>query len=222
MHLRSRVLVAAFVALLTVGGSAIAASPKLPVHDGIGGPFSAPSSLGRVFHSSELHGKVAFLFFGYTSCPDVCPATLAHLRSVLEPLGPEAERVGVVLVSVDPEVDTAEHLRKYLARFDPAYIGLTGTREQVDRIVRLFKASYERSHGVKVSTEHHRAETFTDETYLYAHSQQIYLLDKAGRTRGLFFTGSPADEMRAAVRSLLEEEAPDESAEAEGPEEDEP
>jgi protein SCO1/2 len=194
-------LVLAAVLVLFAG----VAQARLPIHDGVGGEFSAPSSLGRVVHSSELHGKVVLLFFGYTSCPDVCPATLAHLKSLSGRLGDAASKTQVVLVTIDPETDTAEHLATYLARFDSGYIGLTGTRDQTDRIAQLFMVKHDRSHGVKVSMEHNRSKAFEDTGYLYAHSQQIYLLDKQGRTRALFFTGSPLDEMEAAVRSLLEE-----------------
>ena len=177
----------------------------LPVHDHVGGAFSAPSSLGREASLSEFRDKVVLLFFGYTSCQDVCPATLAHLRSLVRDLGEASEDVQVLFVTVDPENDSADHLRQYLARFDSRFVGLTGTREEIDHIANLFMVKHEQSHGVEVSNEYNRNETFTDRSYLYSHSQQIYLLDKAGRTRALFFTGSPLEEMQEAVIALLKE-----------------
>jgi len=177
----------------------------LPVHDGVGGEFSASSSLGREVSLSEYRDKVVLLFFGYTSCQDVCPATLAHLQSLVRGLGDASGDVQVLLVTVDPENDSADHLRQYLARFDARFVGLTGTRETIDRIASLFMVKHERSHGVEVSNEYNRGKTFTDHSYLYSHSQQIYLLDKLGRTRALFFTGSPLEEMQQAVIALLNE-----------------
>ncbi len=147
------------------------------------------------------------LFFGYTSCQDICPATLAHLKSLVKRIGPAGEDVQILLVTVDPENDTAEHLNAYLDQFDSRFIGFTGTREQTDHIAELFLVKYHQSHGVQLSTEYNRSKTFTDHSYLYSHSQQIYLLDKAGRTRALFFSGSPLEEMEVAVRALLKEHA---------------
>jgi protein SCO1/2 len=177
----------------------------LPVHDGVGGEFSAPSSLGRIVSSTEFRGKVVLLFFGYTSCQDVCPATLAHLKLLTKRLADAADDVQVVLVTIDPEIDTADNLAEYLARFDDRFIGITGTRAETDRIAPLFMVKHDASHGVKVTTEHNRHKAFADRAYLYSHSQQIYLLDKAGRTRAFFFTGSPVSEMEAAVLALLRE-----------------
>jgi protein SCO1/2 len=113
--------------------------------------------------------------------------------------------VQVLFVTVDPENDSADHLAQYLARFDSRFVGLTGGREEIDHIASLFMVRHARSHGVEVSNEYNRGKTFTERSYLYSHSQQIYLLDKGGRTRALFFTGSPLEEMQEAVISLLKE-----------------
>jgi len=190
--------------LVALGGQAVHGNP-LPIHDDVGGEFSAPSSLGRDVSLSEFRGKVVLLFFGYTSCQDVCPATLAHLQSLVRDLGKVSANVQVLFVTIDPENDSADHLKQYLARFDSRFVGLGGTRESVDRIASLFMVKHDRSHGVEVSNEYNRGKTFTAHSYLYSHSQQIYLLDKLGRTRALFFTGSPLEEMREAVTALLNE-----------------
>ena len=153
--------------LATVGIAA--ADEPLPIHDGIGGEFAAPSSLGRDISLSEFRGKVVLLFFGYTSCPDVCPATLSHLKALVKRLGPAAADVQVLLVTVDPENDTPEHLREYLGQFDARFIGITGQREDTDRIAALFLAKYDRSQGVEVSTKHNRIKSPVAHAYLYAH-----------------------------------------------------
>jgi protein SCO1/2 len=195
----------ALAAMFVPGAGRASSAQALPVHDGVGGAFEAESSLGRRVSSSEFEGKVVLLFFGYTSCQDICPATLAHLQLLTKRLGAAANDVQVLLVTVDPEIDTSDHLREYLARFDDRFIGLTGEREETEHIAELFMVKHERSHGMKVSMEHNRHKAFEKEAYLYAHSQQIYLLDKVGRTRALFFSGSPLDEMQEAVLALLEE-----------------
>ena len=195
-----------WLALLLIAASTLGSSQsRLPVHDGVGGDFVAQSSLGRDLRLAEFRGKVVLILFGYTSCPDFCPTALSHLRALMKRIGDPADAVQVLFVTVDPEIDTADHLRQYLAQFDARFIGLTGTRDAVDRIAKQFMVNYQKSHDVKLPTKYSRGKTFTEEAYLYTHSQQIYLLDKAGRTRALFFTGSPLEEMKQAVLSLLRE-----------------
>jgi len=193
------------ILLLASALSSAGRAADLPVHDGVGGDFVLQSSLGREVRLSEFRGRVVLLFFGYTSCPDICPANLAHLKTVTRKLGPAAKQTQVLLVTVDPETDTAERLKEYTARFDDRFVGLTGTREEIDRVAKLFMVKHEKSHGVEVTMQHNRSKAFTDKGFLYAHSQQIYLLDKQGRTRALYFAGSPAAEIKAAVLALLEE-----------------
>jgi protein SCO1/2 len=206
MHSRSVVLVSLLATLLLAGSGQAIDTQRLPIHDAVGGEFAAQSSLGREVHLSDYRGKVVLLFFGYTSCQDICPAILGHLQSLMERLGPEADDVQVLLVTVDPENDTPDHLKLYLAQFDSRFVGLTGSREETDRIAKLFMAKYHQSHGVELSTEYNRTKTAVEHSYLYSHSQQIYLLDKAGQTRALFFTGSPLEEMQGAVLALLGED----------------
>lgn len=198
-------------ALLTglVPASAALANPeeKLPILEGVGGDFAAPSSLGREVSLAEFRGKVVLLFFGYTSCQDVCPVTLAHLKELVKQLGPAADGTQVLFVTVDPAVDTADVLAKYLPQFDARFVGLTGTPEQINQIAGLYLAEHHRTHDVEISTEHNRSKAYTEKSYLYTHAQQIYLLDAAGRVRGLYFSGSPLPEMESAVRSLLAERA---------------
>ncbi len=205
MRVKNTLLVGLISIFLISGLGQTSSEKTLPIHDGVGGEFSAQSSLGREVSLSEYLGKIVLITFGYTSCQDICPATMAHLQSLLQGLDASAEHVQVLFVTVDPENDTPEHLKEYLARFDSRFVGLTGKREETDRIAKLFLFEYEQSHGVKVTTEHNRSKAFAEQSYLYAHSQQVYLLDKAGRTRALFFTGSPIDQMKGAVLALLKE-----------------
>ncbi|HSR30941.1 MAG TPA: SCO family protein, partial [Anaerolineae bacterium] len=94
--------------------------------------FALTDENGGVFRLSDQQGNVVLLFFGYTSCPDVCPTTLATWRKIHEALGEDAERVRFVFVTVDPERDTAERLGMHVNAFNPDFIGLTGTPEELD------------------------------------------------------------------------------------------
>jgi protein SCO1/2 len=201
-----------WLALLLIAAGTLGSSQSpLPVHDGVGGDFVAQSSLGRDVSLAEFRGKVVLILFGYTSCPDFCPTALSHLRALMKRIGESADAVQVLFVTVDPEIDSADHLKQYLAQFDARFIGLTGGRDAVDRIAKLFRVKHQKSHDVKLPTKYSRSRTFVEEAYLYTHSQQIYLLDKAGRTRALFFTGSPLEEMKQAVLGLLREPSVKES-----------
>lgn len=193
--------------LSTLCSPVSARAADLPVHDGVGGDFILQSSLGRDVSLSEYRGKVVLLFFGFTSCPDICPTNLAHLQALTNKLGEDAHRTQVVLISVDPETDTPDRLKQYLARFDEDFVGLTGDRDQVDQVAALYRVKHSKSHGMQVTMQHNRSKAFTDEGFLYSHSQQIYLLDKQGRTRGLYFAGSPLDEMQNDILALLGEQS---------------
>jgi len=96
--------------------------------------FALVAQHGRTFRLRDHSGKVVVLFFGYTTCPDVCPGTLAHYRRVKEMLGEDAERVEFVFVTVDPERDTTERLGEYVSIFDPEFYGLTGDRAVLERV----------------------------------------------------------------------------------------
>ena len=97
-------------------------------------PFELTDVDGRHIQLSDLDGQVVIIFFGYTSCPDVCPVTLTDFLRIREQLGSNAQEVSFVFVTVDPERDTPERMKKYLTNFDPEIIGLTGTRAELESI----------------------------------------------------------------------------------------
>lgn len=194
-----------FLALAILLAAPCAASSDLPVHDNIGGEFTLQNSRGHEGHLSDYRDQVVLLFFGFTSCPDICPANLAHLLALTRSLGDDAAGTQVVLVTVDPETDTPERLKEYLGRFDERFVGFTGTREETDHVAELFLVKHSRTHNHEITMKHNREKAFEESGFLYAHSQQIYLLDKQGRTRALYYTGTPTVEMAAGVRALLKE-----------------
>ncbi len=186
------------------------AANRLPVLRGIGGDFTAYSTLGRDLSMSELRGKPLLVFFGYTNCSDICPATLGHLSNLTYG---DPNAVQVLFVTVDPEYDTPEHLKAYLEYFDERYIGISDKRARTDEIVALFQARYSQIGDRVLSTDYKKfkikkAQTESgveDQAYLYTHSATIYLLDKQGRTRATYFSGTPIVQMRADIDALNNE-----------------
>jgi protein SCO1/2 len=108
----------------------------------IGGPFTLVDHTGREVTDLSFRGKYLLVFFGFANCPDVCPLALDRFAQVLDLLGPDAERVQPLLVSVDPERDTPEVLRDYVTAVDPRILGLTGTLEQVKAVASAYKVYF--------------------------------------------------------------------------------
>ena len=100
----------------------------------LGGPFQLVDTHGRTFTDADLKGAPYAIFFGFTYCPEVCPTTLTALTTELKALGPDADKLKVIYVTIDPERDTPKQMREYLSMFDPRIIGLSGTPQQVAKI----------------------------------------------------------------------------------------
>jgi protein SCO1 len=162
------------VATLVVAGCAPDA-PKFLASDVTG------TTYGRDFHLTDhngkprtladYRGKAVVVFFGYTQCPDVCPATLAELAEVMRRLGPDADRVQVLFVTVDPERDTPELLSKYVPAFDPRFVGLYGDADATARTAKEFKIVYQKQPGK------------TPGSYTMDHSAGTFVFDPQGRLR---------------------------------------
>ena len=146
---------------------------------------------GRPRHLEDFRGKAVVLFFGYTHCPDVCPTTLANAAQALKALGPEADRVQVLFVTLDPERDTRDVLAKYVTAFDPRFLGLYGDAEATKRAAKEFKIYYEK-----------RPESAPG-SYSMDHSSQTYVVDPQGRLRLLVRPERIADDLPADLRILL-------------------
>jgi len=162
--------------------------PVLPV----GGDFALTDYNGQHFELSSLRGKAVLVFFGYTSCPDVCPTTLSKLASVYTQLGSDAKRVKTLYVSVDPQRDTPAVLKEDLGSFDVDALGLTGTKPEIDKVVAQFGASYEIIPTPESAMK-----------YTVAHSTTLYALDPNGRTRILFPYEASVDEIVKGLRAIL-------------------
>ena len=153
--------------------------------------FTLAGSDGGELSLHRYRGKVVALAFGFTSCPDVCPVTLGTLAAARKALGASGRDVQIVYVTVDPERDDAERMRRYLAPFDPSFVGGTGSAEQL--------AAVRNAYGVMAEKVKANA------GYAVAHSSSIYLIDRAGRLRALMPYGRPADDFVHDLGVLLED-----------------
>lgn len=141
----------------------------------------------------DFAGKVVVVFFGYTQCPDVCPTTLGELAEVKQSLGADGERLQGVFVTVDPERDTPELLKAYMESFDPSFVALRGTADEMAAVAKDFKIFYRRVEGQ------------TPTSYTMDHSAGSYVYDTQGRLRLYHRYGSGAQALAADVRTLLEQ-----------------
>lgn len=149
--------------------------------------FTLQGSDGQPLALSRFRDKVVILGFGFTSCADVCPVTLAVLAEARKKLGAQADELQVVYVTVDPKRDDAARMKEYLASFDPSFVGGTGTPEQLSAV--------RESYGVYAKSVANGA---------YAHSSSMYLIDRKGALRGLMPFGHASDDYVHDVRILLE------------------
>jgi protein SCO1/2 len=164
---------------------------KLPILP-VGGDFVLTDDNNQRFELSSLHGKAVLVFFGYTSCPDICPTTLSKLSSVYKQLGPDAARVKTVYISVDPQRDTPQVLKEDLSSFDLDAVGVTGTKADIDKVVAAYGASYE-----FIPTPE------SELKYTVAHSTTLYALDTNGRTRILFPYDATIQQIVTGVKEIL-------------------
>ena len=160
----------------------------------IGGEFELTNQRGERMRLSALSGSAVMMFFGYTFCPDICPATLARMREVKAALTEEeAARFTGLLISVDPARDTPERLGRYVEFFDPGFVGLTGSDDELKDIARRYGAQYMIPEGQP------------EDTYLVNHTSVGYLIDPAGHVRALYYGDEPIEAIAANVRDVLEE-----------------
>ena len=146
---------------------------------------------GQRFKLSDLGGQVVIMFFGYTSCPDVCPVTLTDFLRIRSKLGNQAEKVSFVFVTVDPERDTPERMKIYLTNFDPAIIGLTGEHAELESVWS--------SYGVYEA----KVDGGSEGDYLVDHSSRIYVIDADGNLRLTYLFGTENQVIIEDVRHLI-------------------
>ncbi len=154
--------------------------------------LSLPDGKGESFQLAQQRGKVVVMFFGFTHCPDICPTTMADFARIHQRLGKDAGRVDFVFISVDPDRDTPQITAQYAAKFDPSFVGLSGTEQQLTPVWKAY--------GVYRQLD---KKSPTDTNYNVEHSTQIYLVDPSGNLRITYSYGTPVDDMLQDIRHLL-------------------
>lgn len=154
----------------------------------VGGPFTLENGNGQTVTNQTFRGKYMLVYFGYTNCPDVCPTTLTHVADALKDLGPIADRLTPIFITVDPKRDTPQVMRQYTAAFSKQLVGLTGTPQQIAKVAREYHVYY----------SYHKDGPGPDD-YTVDHSSVIYLMDPKGR----FVAPVRADDSGAALAAEL-------------------
>lgn len=158
----------------------------------VGGPFTLTDQSGGRRSLSDFRGRLVLLYFGFTYCPDVCPTDLLSIGNLIRSLGPDGDRLQPVFITLDPERDTREVLRAYVASFHPSFVALSGTEDEIRRVATSYKVFFQKVRPPGVGA------------YLIDHTAYVFLLDREGRFVTLFPPGTPQERMAVIVREQLE------------------
>lgn len=153
--------------------------------------FELSRANGNAFRLSETRGKIVVLFFGYTTCPDVCPITLGELNQALEKLGDQADQVQVLFVTVDPQRDTPERMQEYVDHFNADFIGLSGPETELSKVWADYGVFREVVEGTSAAG------------YLVNHTARVTLIDQQGNLRVSFPFDTPVDDIVHDLKLLL-------------------
>lgn len=190
-----RAAVATAAGLLLAGCERGPGKPSFRATDVTGADYGKGFTLvdhtGATRSLADWKGKVVVLFFGFTQCPDVCPTTLATMADAMKRLGPDADRVQVLFVTVDPERDTQAVLAPYVTAFDPRFVGLYGDKEATSKAAREFKVFYQKVPGKM------------PETYGIDHTAASYVIDAQGRLRLYVRHQQTAEDIAADLKVIL-------------------
>ena len=157
----------------------------------LGGPFTLTNDYGHRVTEASLMGKPSVIYFGYTFCPEVCPTTLLDLSNMIKKLGPDADKLNYVFVTVDPERDTVKAMHEYVSSFDPHLRGYTGTPQQIKRIAKEYGVYYAREPGGGAN-------------YAVDHSTRVYLMDASEHYAGSIEYQEPEPSALAKLKRLVQ------------------
>jgi cytochrome oxidase Cu insertion factor (SCO1/SenC/PrrC family) len=159
----------------------------------VGGPFTLTDHTGKRVTDQDFRGKFLLMFFGFTNCPDVCPTALQVMAAALDKLGPKAELITPVLVSIDPEHDTPAVLAAYVASFHPRLVGLTGSQAQIDAVAKAYRVYVKKVPDPKSTAG-----------YTMDHSSIIYVMGPDGSYRTHFTHAVSPDAMADRLAGMLQ------------------
>jgi len=180
------VLCFAVVLLVTGRGS----TPMIAASSGIGGSFRLTDQNGKTITDQDLKGHPFLVFFGFTHCPEVCPTALFDISEILGKLGPDAEKVNALFVTVDPERDTPETLKEYLSSFNPRLIGVGGDADALAAVAKAYRVYYKKI-------------PLKDGDYTMDHTAIVYLMDKNGQFVAPFSLKRRPEDAAADLRRYL-------------------
>jgi protein SCO1 len=177
-----------------VAGAAVieAAPPPAQATASISGHFALNGTDGRRVTDASFRGKWLVVYFGYTSCPDICPTVILRIGQAMTAIGSAADQVQPIFITVDPARDTPEHLAKYMASFDPRVIGLRGDAAQTREAARQFHVYY-------------RTRSLDGGDYSVDHSSFLYIVDPQGSFSKLLADSLSSDQLAAELRSLIKQ-----------------
>lgn len=153
--------------------------------------FALPDHNGKMRTLADFKGKAVVVFFGYTQCPDVCPTTMAEMATVMKELGPLADKVQVLFITLDPERDTPEILANYVPAFDSRFLGLVGDKAATEKVAREFKVFYQKVAGKQPGS------------YTMDHTAGSYVFDPQGRIRLFIRHGQGPEPIAHDLKLLL-------------------
>ena len=158
----------------------------------IGGPFSLVDQTGKTVTDQDFRGRYMLVFFGFTHCPDICPAELQVMSAALDELGPKADEVVPIFITLDPERDTQAAMGAYVKNFGQRFVGLTGSPEQIAAVAKAYKVAYAKFQQDKASND-----------YSIDHSALVYFMGKDGEYITHFAYGTPASKMTETLRRYI-------------------
>jgi protein SCO1/2 len=158
----------------------------------VGGPFALTDHTGRRVTDQDFRGRYMLVFFGFTYCPDVCPSALQLISAALDRLGPKAERVVPLFITLDPERDTPEHLAEYVKSFHPRLIGLTGSASDIEAAAKAYRVYFRKVADPKSTAE-----------YTIDHTVFIYVMGPDGTYRTHFTHATPLETVVGRLAEML-------------------